>query len=244
MQSVVKKRKWIAVSKIIGVIGGMGPMATWYFCEQITRHTLANTDQEHVHVCVDCNTNIPDRTEAILRNGASPVPELVKSANRLQQMDAGVLVMPCVTAHHFYDELTPHLSIPLLNMLREAAREIKTRRIGCVGLLATDGTLASGICERQLAAAGIKTVVPSPEKQKHVMQLVYEGVKAGSGEFDLSGIYATTDELSENGAQVLLLGCTELPVAFAQYGIQTQVVDPLEILAKAAIRYVGASVVD
>ena len=219
-------------------------MATWCFCEQITRFTRAATDQEHVHVCVDCNTNIPDRTEAILRNGESPVPELIRSAVRLQGMGADVLVMPCITAHHFYDELTPHFSVPLLNMLQETAQAIRQRQIECVGLLATDGTLASGICERQLAEEGIRTLVPSPKNQKHVMQLAYGGVKAGRCEFDLSGICETIKELSDQGAQSLLLGCTELPVAFAQYGIRAEVIDPLEILAKAAIRYVGGSVVD
>ena len=215
-------------------------MATWYFCESIIRHTSAHTDQEHVHVCVDCNTNIPDRTEAILHNGKSPVPELVKSGIRLECMGADVLVMPCNTAHCFYEDLAPYFDVPLLNMLQVTAQEIKQRQIECVGLLATDGTLASGVYERQLADENIKTVVPSPENQKHVMQLIYDGVKAGSPEFDLSGIYQTIKELSDMGAQIMLLGCTELPVAFAQYHIKADVIDPLEMLAKAAIRYVGA----
>lgn len=219
-------------------------MATWHFCELVTRHTRARADQEHVHVCVDCNTNIPDRTEAILRNGASPIPELVKSGMRLQRMGADVLVMPCITAHHFHADLTAHLEAPLLNMLQETAQEIKRRQIQRVGLLATDGTLASGVCERQLAEEGITTVVPSPENQKQVMRLVYDGVKAGCTEFDLCGIYGTIRELLDEGAQTLMLGCTELPVAFAQYGIQAEAVDPLEMLAKAAIRYVGAPVAE
>lgn len=234
----------MALNNIVGVIGGMGPMATWCFCECITRHTCAHTDQEHIHVCVDCNTNIPDRTEAILHKGASPVPELVKSGIRLERMGADALVMPCNTAHCFHEELVPYLGVPLLNMLQETAQEIKRRRIACVGLLATDGTLASGVYERQLAEEDIRAVVPSPENQKHVMQLIYSGVKAGSPEFDLSGIYAAIEELSDKGAQTLLLGCTELPVAFAQYGMRAEVINPLEILAKAAIRYVGASVVE
>ncbi len=230
--------------KIVGVIGGMGPMATWWFCEHITRHTRAGSDQEHAHVCVDCNTNIPDRTEAILHGGESPVPELVKSGVRLQSMGAGVLVMPCVTAHCFHEELAPRFDVPLLNMLQETVREITRRQIDCVGLLATDGTLAAGVCERQLSEEGIRVVVPSPGNQKHVMQLIYDGVKAGSAEFDLSGINEAIRELTDKGAQAMLLGCTELPVAFARYGIRAAVIDPLEILAKAAIRYVGAAVVD
>ena len=234
----------MALSNIVGVIGGMGPMATCYFCEHIVRHTRAHTDQEHVHVCVDCNTDIPDRTEAILRNGASPVPELVKSGIRLQCMGASVLAMPCNTAHYFYEELISYFDIPLLNMLQETAQEIKRRRIECVGLLATDGTLASGIYEKHLAKEGIRTVVPSPANQKHVMQLIYDGVKAGSPEFDLSGTYEAIGEVFGEGAQSLLLGCTELPVAFTQYDIQAETIDPLEALARASIRYVGASLAE
>ena len=233
-----------ALNKIVGVIGGMGPMATWCFCENITRLTQAQTDQEHIHVCVDCNTNIPDRTDAIINGGASPVPELVKSGVRLQSMGADVLVMPCNTAHHFHQELAAHLEVPLLHMLQETAREIKRRQIDCVGLLATDGTLASGIYARLLSEERISAIAPSPANQKHVMQLIYDGVKAGNAEFDLSGIQGTIKELFDRGAQVLLLGCTELPVAFAQYGIQADAIDPLEILAKAAIRYVGAPIAD
>ncbi|MFR5602049.1 MAG: aspartate/glutamate racemase family protein, partial [Lachnospiraceae bacterium] len=100
---------------IIGIIGGMGPLATCDLFDKMTRMTAATTDQEHVHIIIDSNTCIPDRTQAILHGGPSPVPEIKKSAKRLENMGASLLIMPCNTAHYFYDEICQDLSLPLLH---------------------------------------------------------------------------------------------------------------------------------
>ena len=124
------------MNPVIGIIGGMGPLATCDLMQKIIEYTDADTDQEHVRICVDCNTNIPDRTTAILHGGKSPVPELVKSAKRLEAMGAQVLIMSCNTAHYFYDRLAEALaaipekerSIILLYWFLELAdREIADR---------------------------------------------------------------------------------------------------------------------
>ena len=105
------------MNPVIGIIGGMGPLATCDLMQKIIEYTDADTDQEHVRICVDCNTNIPDRTAAILQGGKNPVPELVKSAKRLEAMGAQVLVMSCNTAHYFYEDMIPYLETPFLNMI-------------------------------------------------------------------------------------------------------------------------------
>lgn len=227
------------MQKTIGIIGGMGPAATYDLFRKIIEKTDAKTDQEHIHICIDCNTNIPDRTKAILGHGEDPVPELVRSGIRLQAMGADVLVMPCNTAHYFYERITPFLDVPLLNMLQETAQELKRQKISKVGLLATDGTLRSGVYHKVLSEAGIETVVPSPENQSGVMEIIYQGVKAAKRDFDPASFQAAVDELFAKGAQVLVLGCTELPLAFEMYGIEAAAIDPTAVLAEAAIRFVN-----
>lgn len=231
------------MKKTIGIIGGMGAAATCDLFNKVINMTDAKSDQEHIHIIIDCNTNIPDRTKAILGRGEDPVPEIVKSGIRLQSMGADVLIMPCNTAHYFYDKITPFFDIPLLNMLKLTAQEIKKRKISKIGLLATDGTIKSGVYHAVLAKAGIDLVIPSPEKQTNVMDVIYNGIKASNREIDLTGFYRTLDELYEQGAEILILGCTELPVAFDIFHIDRPAIDPTAVLAAAAIQFVDKSLV-
>ncbi|HMM22054.1 MAG TPA: amino acid racemase [Selenomonadales bacterium] len=226
------------MQKAIGIIGGMGSLATCDLFRKIIEMTDAKTDQEHIRICIDCNTNIPDRTKAILGKGENPVPEIVRSGIRLQSMGADVLVMPCNTAHYFYDKLTPFFDIPLLNMLQETAREIQKRGIRKIGLLATDGTVKSRVYHTALAAAGIDLVVPSPVGQTSVMDVIYNGIKASNRNIGLKALYETIDGLLAQGAESLVLGCTELPVAFELFHIDRPAIDPTAVLAAAAIRFV------
>lgn len=226
------------MQKSIGIIGGMGALATCDLFKKIIDMTDAKSDQEHIHVYIDCNTHIPDRTKAILAGGADPVPELVRSGLRLEAMGADVLVMPCNTAHYFYDQIVPFFAIPLLNMLEETAKEIKKRKLSKIGLLATDGTIQSGVYHQALEALGIDVVIPSPIKQASVMDIIYNGVKASNLNINLADFYGTLDELSAKGAEALVLGCTELPVAFQMFQINRPAIDPTTVLAAAAIRFV------
>lgn len=168
---------------------------------------------------------------------------MVRSGIRLQSMGADVLVMPCNTAHYFYDKITPFFDIPLLNMLKLTAQEIKKRDISKIGLLATDGTIKSGVYHTVLAEAGIELVIPSPEKQTSVMDVIYNGIKASNRDIDLNGFYDTIDELFEQGAEILILGCTELPVAFDIFHIDRPAIDPTAVLAAAAIQFVDKTLV-
>jgi aspartate racemase len=223
------------MKKTIGIIGGMGPMATVDLYRKIVDYTDASKDSEHIHVYIDSNTDIPDRTEAILHGGKDPVPEMVSSAIRLECMGADFLLIPCNTAHYFYDKICAMVHIPILNMLEETALEVKRQDISCVGLLATDGTIESGVYDRVFEKYGINVLHPSNAGQKNVMDLIYKGVKAGNKNMDLSGFYYTLEELIQNGAQTLILGCTELPIAFEMYNIQYKNIDPTAVLARRAI---------
>ena len=230
------------MKKTIGIVGGMGPLATCDLFRKIVEVTDAKSDQEHVRVCIDNNTEISDRTAAILSGGPDPVPEMVKSAVRLQGMGADVLIMPCNTAHYFYDRLVPFVDTPFLNMIEETAKEIRQKGMKKVGLLATDGTCQSGVYKKVFDAMGIETCMPSPARQRSVMDVIYKGVKAGNLSIDLTGFYEAMEELFADGAETLVLGCTELPVAFDLFQIEKPNIDPTLVLVKAAVRFVGARV--
>lgn len=224
--------------KTIGILGGMGPLATCDLFSKITQITDASCDQEHVRICIDSNTEISDRTNAIIHHGKDPVPEMVKSAVRLQGLGADVLIMPCNTAHYFYDRILPFVDIPFLSMIDETAKVISDRGLRKIGLLATDGTLQTAVYEKAFKKRGISIVVPPPENQVHIMDLIYNGVKAGNKEIDTKPTKKTIEDLFRKGAQTLVLGCTELPVAFDLYGFDYPKTDPTLILASRAVQFV------
>ncbi len=231
--------------KSIGIIGGMGPAATCDLMRKIIERTDANDDQHHIHTYVDCNVNIPDRTEAILHHGESPVPEIVKSGKKLQEMGADVLVMPCHTGHYFFDEIVSHFSIPMLDITKETAEFLKKNNIKKAGILATDGTLKSNIYKKTLELYGIEAVYPEENEQKLFMRLIYDHVKCGKlkkDELPEQEIRKSLHSLSKKGAEIFVLACTELPIVFEILDITENTIDPTLLLAEAAIRFSGGKV--
>lgn len=228
------------MKKIIGIIGGMGPLATADLFEKIIRATDAARDQDFPHVIVDCNTDIPDRTAAILSGGEDPVPQLVRSARALEAAGADVLVMPCNTAHWFYDDLCLQIRLPVLHMLRLTADRLEREGVRAVGLLATDGTIRTGIYEELLTGRGIRVIKPDATGQRRVMSAIYDGVKAGNlAAIDVPALRRTLDAMTAQGAERFVLGCTELPIVFTRCDLPYPVADPTQILAEAAVSFAG-----
>ncbi len=225
--------------KTIGILGGMGPAATADLFNKIITSTKAANDQEHLHVIIDSNTNIPDRTAALLNGGEDPTEQLVLSARRLQSAGAELIIMPCNTAHCFYGAVCEAVDIPVLHMIRLTAQELQRKGVKCAGLLATDGTVRTGIYDKCFEGSGIELLTPSPEAQAAVMELIYGGVKAGRHDFDTSGFKKAAQELLERGSQTLILGCTELPPAFDMYDLHYPHIDPTLVLARAAVLAAG-----
>ena len=223
--------------KVIGILGGMGPLATADLFQKITLHTAASCDQDHPRVCIDSNTNISDRTAALLHGGADPVPEMVRSAQRLESIGADLLIMPCNTAHNFYDAVASSVSIPVLHMIAITRDALKSRGVKCAGLLATDGTVQTGIYQRTFEGSGVELLTPdNTEDQAAVMDIIYNGVKAGDLTHDATAFRSACEHLLARGAEVLILGCTELPPAFDIYHLDYPNVDPTLELALAAVR--------
>lgn len=226
--------------KTIGIIGGMGPLATVHLFERIVLRTKAEKDQDHIRVLVDSNTNIPDRTKAILGNGESPVKELVNSAKILENSSADFLIMPCNTAHFFIDEIKKSVNIPFLNMPEETTKYTyeKYGQDAVVGLMATDGTIKSKIYENYYSKLGIKTVVPV-KTQKVIMEFIYDVIKKGNYDVGTDLLFECVEELKELGASSFLLGCTELSSAQYLYKFEGNFINPMEVLTEKAIIFAG-----
>ena len=234
--------------KTIGIMGGMGPAATVDLMSRIISMTDATSDQEHIPMIVDNDTRIPDRTEAILSGGESPVPEMLASARRLEAAGADFIVIACHAAHCFVDDIKDKISIPILEMPEETAKLLKLKEVNRAAILGTDGTVQSGLFGHALERMGIQSVYPDEKQQKLVMSLVYDYIKKGKASIPDSihdGIMNMIGDLSGQGAEALILASTELPIAFSIMGLRSDAfVDPTFILAKSAIRMAGAKLRD
>jgi aspartate racemase len=230
----------------LGVVGGVGPAATVDFLDKLVRNTPATRDQDHFRLLVEQNPQIPDRTEHLVGDGMDPTLALYATCKKLQAGEADLIAIPCNTAHAFVEAIQPELDIPIMNMLTETVKHIRETFPGLrkVGLLATSGTVSSGVYKRALEDHGFKEVVPSAPLQARVMNAIYgpEGVKAGfTTASSVADVDAAIDELVERGAEIFILGCTELPLLLPEPervtagGHRVKLVDPTDILAKRCV---------
>jgi aspartate racemase len=231
------------MSKTIGILGGMGPEATIYMFRLIVKLTKVEKDQDHIPIIVFNNPKIPDRTAAIARGGPSPLPYLVDSAIFLEKAGADFILMPCVTAHYFYKEIVKHITIPFLHLLEESIRYVK-RELGNVkriGLLATDGTIQTGLFQELFNKNGIEIVVPKKEGQNLIMKALYqkEGVKAGYKELPKGMILQVLQQLIRDKVEGVIAGCTEIPLVLSQSDMEIPFINPLRIVARKSIRKAG-----
>jgi len=221
--------------KMLGVIGGLGPMATAYFMELVTEMTDAATDQEHMEMLIYSAPSIPDRTRYILDNASeNPLPEMLRIGKLLAQQGAQRIAIPCVTAHYFFEELESGIPVPVINGVQETAQHLKDHGITKAGIMATDGTIQSKVFHRELEKCGVAAVTPSADRQADVMGLIFDDIKAGKP-VDMAKFANVTKELRENGAQAIILGCTELSLIKRAHAIGPGFLDAMEILAQQAI---------
>ncbi|MFP3916503.1 amino acid racemase [Lysinibacillus telephonicus] len=221
--------------KTLGIIGGVGPLATMFIGEMIVRRTRASKDQEHVHTIIDNDTTIPDRTAYILDNtNENPVPYLINDAVKLANAGANLICIPCNTAHTFYDELQLASPVPVLHMIRETAKRAACLGAKRVGILATDGTLASAVYQKALLEEGIEPVIPDRAIQKQVMSVIYDYVKAGR-EVSLYQWNVIEQAMLQLQCDKIILGCTELSIVNKDLKLNDRYIDSLMVLAESAI---------
>ena len=229
------------MKKTIGILGGMGPLATADLFYKITTLTKASCDCDHIRVYIDSNAAIPDRTAAILHGGADPVEEMASALRNLEACGADCVIMPCNTAHYFIPQLEKRTKLPILNMLTITAESCAKHYPGkTAAILATDGTIQTGLYDRALEEAGVPYLHPRREEQAAVMHMVYDVVKASLPILPEADTWTRMlDTLRTQGADYFILGCTELPILAETLPAEGPFIDPTTELAKAAIRYCG-----
>lgn len=223
------------MKKTLGIIGGVGPLATMFIGEMIVRLTDASKDQDHIHSIIDNDTTIPDRTSYILGESTeNPVPYIVNDAKKLAQAGADIVCIPCNTAHTFFDEIQNDSPVPFIHMIRETAKRASSLGAKRVGILATDGTITSGVYQQALADEGIESVIPDKETQKKVMTVIYDYVKAGK-EITKEQWLEIERAMDDLKCDRVILGCTELSIVNKELKLGNRYIDSLIVLAQTAI---------
>ena len=231
----------VSVNDRLGVLGGMGPQATNTFYQRIIDRTQAETDQEHLRVLIWSDAKIPDRTAGILAGpeAAEQVYQaLLAGAKLLEGAGCTVLAIPCNTSHYFADRLQAQLRIPIIHMIRETVAAIQAMGKKTVGILATDGTVQTGIYQKELTAAGLTPVTLPERLQKTVMSIIYDEIK--KGETGSREKFGEVDAwLRQAGCDCAILGCTELSVYRNLHSLPPYYIDAMEVLAQQAILRCG-----
>jgi len=223
--------------KVVGILGGMGPEATVDIFQKILRFTNAKRDQDHLHIIIDNNPKIPDRTESIKSGDRKIVSALKETAENIERAGADFIIMPCNTAHYFLDEIKSAVKIPIINMIEETVLKVYESRISPVGILATIGTLQTGLYQKELEKNDIPFILPDPLSQEIIMDAIIN-IKAGYDKKSIAKIlYRESKKLKKRGAKAFILGCTEIPLAFPFERINRPVFDASTILARKAVDF-------
>ncbi|HKL79812.1 MAG TPA: amino acid racemase [Mobilitalea sp.] len=225
--------------KKLGVIGGLGPIATAYFYELIIKMTEATLDQEHIEMIIFSKPSIPDRTDYILgRSLDSPADSIIKIGKSLAALGAEYIAIPCITAHYFHDTLSEKINTPIIHIIKETVGYLSDRGIRQAGIMATDGTIYSRLFQEELQAMGIEPLVPSERCQSYVTDLIYKDIKSNQPP-EMDKFKEVADELKAMGAQVIILGCTELSLIKRDYDIGPGFIDAMEVLAMCSVSLCG-----
>lgn len=223
--------------KTVGVLGGMGPEATVDFMSRIIAATEASSDQDHIPMLVDHNPAIPNRHDAIAGKTPSVGPELAEMAQRLEAGGADFLVMVCNTAHVYSDDISAAVSIPFISIIDVTVEALAGRSVQSVGLMAADGCIQAGLYQSALAAAGYDPVLWSAAELEEFMALVYR-IKAGERDDDISKILSKlTASLVFGGAELLIAGCTEIPLVLPAENAPVPMLSSTDLLVQRTIEF-------
>jgi len=219
----------------VGVIGGMGPAATVHFMARVLALTPAKREQDHLRLLVDCNPRVPDRNDALRDGGPSPESVLAAMARGLECAGAELLVMPCNTAHAFAGAITAATSLPFINLIEAASDAAVAARPGAVGVLAADGCLEAGLYQEAFARRGAPLIACEPDAQRRFMELLYQIKSGDTGDGVRAAMRALAEGLIARGAEVVVAGCTEVPLALGYGDIAVPLIDSIDVLALRTI---------
>ncbi len=226
-------------TKTVGVIGGLGPLATLDFFERVLRRTRAVREQDHLRLLIDNNPHFPDRNAHARGEGPSPGPALALCAKGLQAAGADVIVMACNTTHTWEGEIRAAISVPFLSIIRETVDAVAELRPEAVGVLAVDACLSAGLYQNALKGAGLKTVLLNADSQKTFMELIYRIKSGDSGETVKRSMVTLARKLEAQGAEVIIAGCTEIPIVLTADDIEGELVSSTDILVERTIVFAG-----
>ncbi|MFJ5696065.1 aspartate/glutamate racemase family protein [Arthrobacter sp. NPDC093125] len=235
---------------VVGILGGMGPVATADFYLKLIEATPARQDQEHLRTLIWSDPTIPDRTRALLENGADPTPAIIAGARLLQNAGASLLAVPCNTAHAFLGPVHAAVNMPIIHMIEETARYIGAIQppVGAVGLLATTGTVQAGLYQEWLEKRGITVLTPVADDQERYVMASIRRIKSGDTSPCIrANLKNAAARLIASGAQRVIAGCTEIPIGLDEADVSVPLVDPARVLAASVVRHsltvAGAAVV-
>lgn len=223
-------------SRILGVLGGMGPAATADFLKKLIELTPAQRDQDHIATLVCSIPQVPDRNDAILNGGPSPLPAMTRALAVLERCGASVAAIPCNTAHFWFDDLQHGSGLRIVHIVDAALQSIRLYHasVNAVGLLATNATVHARVYADRLTRSGVECLVPDARDQERIMQVIRSIKAAETVEQGTCVIDRVADRLIARGAASVILGCSELPLILQ--GRTSPYIDATEALARACVR--------
>jgi aspartate racemase len=227
--------------EVLGVLGGMGPLATVDFLRKLIEETPAARDEDHIPTVVYSVPQIPMRPSAILDGGESPLPAMLEGIRTLKQAGAVAIAIPCNTAHYWYDDMLRAGGLPIVHIADAALAELAPRcpRGATAGLIGTRGTLAAGFFQQRLAAQGYRCIVNSEADQEQLVLTAINHVKRNELDAASALLETAVTKLAHEGATRVVLACTEIPVVLDRLSPQTAslCVDATRALAKASVAW-------
>lgn len=234
-------------TEVPGIIGGLGPQATNYFISLLINihQPAVKKDQDHIPFLTFNNPQIPDRTGHLVHGKEDPLPELVRTGILLKYIGATFLAIPCNTAHAYSSAIEKHVGIPVMNMVTLTVQHIIDTfgRNASVGLLATDGTIESKVYQNEFTtiAPTIRIITPTPNNQEAIHETIYQIKASGVDKKSIKTIHTAAMKLVSRGADAVILGCTEIPLAIQQRNCTFPIIDPMEVLAQQVVAKTWAS---
>ena len=223
---------------MLGVLGGMGPLASAEFMRRLTLLTPAVRDQDHIPAVLWSDPRVPDRTAARIAGGEDPLPALLRGIRGLEAAGAGAIAIPCNTAHGWFEGMQAATHLPILHIVDAAAEELARLGVarGPIGVMGTAGTLAMRLYQQRLEARGYACLVPEPAEMDTLVTPAIAEVKANRVAAAYAPLAEAATRLATRGAEAVVLGCTEIPLGIAAGpALPFPVCDTLDALARAAI---------
>lgn len=228
-------------NKLLGILGGLGPMATAYFYELLTAYTVAECDQEHIDMVISSKSSTPDRSSYILGLCKdNPLPVMINEAKKLEAYGADVIAIPCNTAHYFYDGIAKETGIPVLNIISETVDFLYKSGVKRAALFATEGTCRAGTYQK-IGEGKVDIVIPEKDDQDIITSIIFDDIKRAK-EPDIEKFISLAEKMRERGCERVILGCTELSLIKKDFEIIKHddfYTDSLTVLAKATVNACG-----